>query len=91
MSEKNCIFYRKQKGSEPFCDVTQALKKDGSGYCYLNPDCYYKQLQTITAERDKFKTALKEIEFYPKKYVWDYELAVNQMSEIAKQALEGNK
>lgn len=58
MSYKNCIFYRKQKGSEPFCDVTATLKKDGSGYCDLNADCYYKQLQAITAENDLLKAEI---------------------------------
>lgn len=64
--EKECIFYRKQKGSEPFCDVVQTLKKDGSGYCEDNSDCYYKQLQTTKQQLEKYQGYEKIEQFFAK-------------------------
>ena len=61
-----------------------------SNKCFDNKDCYYKQLQTITAERDRYEQTLKSIKYYCEADSSNC-LSKEPIINAIKQALEGNK
>jgi len=60
LTKMNCCkhYYQPRLMKYPRCSEPER----GSNYCEHNPNCYYKQLKTITAERDRYKTALKFVQ-----------------------------
>ena len=51
-------------------------------YCSKNPNCYFKQLQRKTAECEKYKQALEEIEKCIKEYIDNKELYNRRLNKI---------
>lgn len=62
-------------------------------YCSKNPNCYFKQLQRKTAECEKYKQALEEIEKCIKEYIDNKELynrRLNKILDIINKIKDGN-